>query len=148
MKNRKNKQKRYYSGKKKRHTQKTQVVVDKESQKIICIDFCEGKKHDFRLFKESKVRFRSDTQVIADTGYQGLRAHHKNAELPQKASKNSPLTQEEKCQNRAISSTRVFVENVIGSVKRFRVLSERYRNRRARFGLRFNLISAIYNFEL
>jgi len=27
-------------------------------------------------------------------------------------------------------------------------LSERYRNRRKRFGLRFNLIAAIYNHEL
>ena len=123
-------------------------MVDKASQKIICTDFCEGKRHDFRLFKESKVRFQSDTQVIADTGYQGLQTLHENVKLPQKASKDSPLTKEEKRQNRAISSTRVFVENVIGSVKRFRVLSERYRNRRTRFALRFNLVSAIYNFEL
>jgi hypothetical protein len=33
-------------------------------------------------------------------------------------------------------------------VKRFRILSERYRNRRKRFGLRFNLIAGIHNFEL
>jgi len=33
-------------------------------------------------------------------------------------------------------------------LKIFRILAERYRNRRKRFGLRFNLIAAIVNFEL
>ena len=39
-------------------------------------------------------------------------------------------------------------EHVIGKIKRFKILSCRYRNCRKRFGLRVNLISAIYNFEL
>ena len=50
--------------------------------------------------------------------------------------------------NREISSERVLNENVIGSLKRFRILSDRYRNRRRRFGLRFNLIAGIHNFEV
>ncbi|MDR1941677.1 MAG: IS5/IS1182 family transposase, partial [Endomicrobium sp.] len=33
-------------------------------------------------------------------------------------------------------------------IKRFHIISHRYRNRRKRFGSRFNLIAAIYNFEL
>jgi len=40
------------------------------------------------------------------------------------------------------------VEHVIGKLKIFKILSDRYRNRRRRFGLRFNLIAGIYNFEL
>ena len=47
-----------------------------------------------------------------------------------------------------LSSERVINENVIGMLKRFKIISERYRNRRKRFGLRFNLIAAIYNMEL
>ncbi|KJV72993.1 IS5 family transposase ISOt6 [Orientia tsutsugamushi] len=39
-------------------------------------------------------------------------------------------------------------ENVIGILKRFKIIADKYRNRRKRFGLRFNLISGIYNFEL
>jgi len=42
----------------------------------------------------------------------------------------------------------LLVEHVIGSLKRFRILAERYRNRRKRFGLRFNLLAAIFNLEL
>jgi len=50
--------------------------------------------------------------------------------------------------NREISSERVGNEHAIGFIKRFKILSERYRNRRKRFGLRFNLIAGICNFEL
>jgi hypothetical protein len=42
----------------------------------------------------------------------------------------------------------VCVENVLCKIKKFKVLSEKYRNRRKRFGLRFNLIAGIYNYEL
>jgi len=40
------------------------------------------------------------------------------------------------------------IENIIRQLKIFRILSERFRNRRKRFGLRFNLIASIYNMEL
>ena len=50
--------------------------------------------------------------------------------------------------NRNIATERALNENVIGSLKRFKILSDRYRNRRKRFGLRFNLIAGIYNLEV
>ena len=40
------------------------------------------------------------------------------------------------------------MEHVIGALKRFRILAERYRNRRRRFGLRFNLIAGLYDHTL
>jgi hypothetical protein len=147
-KNRKNRQKHYYSGKKKRHTLKTQVVVNKKNAKILALDFSNGKQHDFKLFKESKIRIASNTQVLADTGYVGIKDIINNAIIPHKRSKKCRLTKEQKKENHEISSKRVLCENVIGSVKRFRILSERYRNRRKRFGLRFSLIAGIHNYEL
>ena len=83
-----------------------------------------------------------------DTGYQGMRKLHSNTELPKKRSKKNPLTTEDKIENRRISSSRVLVENVIRCLKIFRVLAEKYRNRRKRFTLRLNLIAAIYNLQL
>ncbi len=86
--------------------------------------------------------------MVVDSGYQGLQKTHNKTELPKKRTKKHPLTKADKKRNRKISSTRVLNENVIGVVKRFRIISERYRNRRKRFNLRFNLIAGIYNFEL
>lgn len=104
--------------------------------------------HDFRLFKESKVQVNPVVGVAVDSGYQGLQKIHVNTELPKKRSKKNPLTKADKIKNREISSKRVLNENVIGVVKRFRIIAERYRNRRKRFNLRFSLIAGIYNFEL
>lgn len=91
---------------------------------------------------------QKDTRCLADLGYQGLTRLHVNSEIPYKKSKYHPLTKDEKRANRKLSHRRIIVENVIGKLKVFRILSERYRNRRKRFSLRFNLIAAIYNFEL
>lgn len=148
VKNRNNKQRHFYSGKKKRHTLKSQIVVDKKTKKVICVSFSNGKKHDFRLFKESRVRWTKNRCGITDSGYTGIQKLQSNIKLPKKSSKKKPLTVAEKQQNREISSERVVNENVIGSLKRFKILSDRYRNRRKRFGLRFNLIAGIYNFEV
>ncbi|MDE5060893.1 transposase [Wolbachia endosymbiont of Drosophila tsacasi] len=88
------------------------------------------------------------TKILADAGYRGMQRIDKNVELPHRKTKKNPLSKEQKRENRALSSQRVMVENLIGLLKRFKIISDRYRNRRKRFGLRFNLIAAIHNFEL
>ncbi|MDR2781870.1 MAG: IS5/IS1182 family transposase, partial [Holosporaceae bacterium] len=60
----------------------------------------------------------------------------------------NPLTKGDKKNNQELSRDRVANENVIGMLKRFKIISDKYKNRRKRFGLRFNLIAAIYNGEL
>lgn len=85
--------------------------------------------------------------AIVDTGFLGIDKLHANSVLPKKKSKKKPLTKEDKLFNKIISSDRVGNEHIIGFIKRFKIVSERYRNRRRRFGLRFNLISGICNFD-
>ena len=80
-----------------------------------------------------------------DTGFQGIQKIHSNTEIPKKRSKKHPLTKEDKLRNRQISPARVLIENIIREMKIFRILTEKYRNRRRRFGLRANLIAAIFN---
>ena len=86
---------------------KTQVIISKKSKKIICTNFSTGKKHDFRLFKESKIWINSKIKIQVDKGYQGIIKIHKNSELPKKKSKKNPLANEDKMNNRKISSERI-----------------------------------------
>jgi DDE superfamily endonuclease len=144
----KKKQRRFYSGKKKRHTLKAQVVVQSPSAEVICTAFGRGREHDFRLFKRSRVRLSEHTQARADKGYTGLKKLHSNSLTPHKARKNQPLCQQQHQENRVQNQRRALVENVLGRLKVFRILCSRHRNRRRRFGLRFNLIAGLYNFEL
>lgn len=124
------------------------MIVDKKTAAIICTSFTNGKKHDFRLFKDSGVHINPAIKALTDTGYLGLQKIHLNTSMPKKKSKKHPLTKADKLKNQEISKDRVLNENVIGKVKRFKIVADRYRNRRKRFGLRFNLIAGIYNFEL
>ncbi len=122
------------------------MLVNLKDGKVICRAFANGRKHDFRLFKESHIHVPAETLLEADTGYQGLAKLHTNSSLPQKCSKRHPLTKQAQSVNRD-SRTRIFVEHAIRFVKRFRILSECYRNRRRRFSLRFSLIAGICNFD-
>ena len=123
------------------------MLVTLENGEIICLAFANGRKHDFRLFRDSRIHVRAETLLEADTGDQGLAQLHANSLLPKKRSKNHPLTKQQRKENREISRKRIFVEHAIRFVKRFRILSERYRNRRKRFALRFSLIAGICNFD-
>jgi transposase len=124
------------------------LIANLNTEQILATDFCSGSKHDFQLFKHSRCVLSRQTCILADAGYQGLTGLHPNSQTPAKKSKLHPLSQKQKASNRALSRKRILIENIIRRLKIFRILSERYRNRRKRFGLRFNLIAAICNMEL
>jgi DDE superfamily endonuclease len=124
------------------------LIANLKTEEILATDFGNGSEHDSQLFKSSRCIISQQTCVLADAGYQGLTGLHPNSQTPVKKSKLHPLSQEEKAGNRAWSRKRILVENIIRRLKIFHILSERYRNRRKRFGLRFNLIAAISNLEL
>lgn len=91
---------------------------------------------------------REDIECLGDKGYQGIQKIHANSRTPQKKPKGSKLTREAKKSNRELARVRVIGEHVHRKIKVFKILSERYRNRRKRFTLRFNLIAGLYNYEL
>lgn len=148
-----------------------------KTKKILRTNICNGKKHDLKLFQESKIELPETATILADSGYQGIHKIHPNSQTPikkprketktktknkDKTNKTNPnpeetnetttqttkLTQEQKASNKKLSSKRITVEHINREIKIFKIMSERYRNRRKRYGLRLNLISGIYNFEL
>jgi IS5 family transposase len=104
--------------------------------------------HDFALYRRSKIEPHESLEVLADSGYQGLAKLHAKSRTPRKKPRKSELTEEQRQSNRELARCRVVVEHVIRCLKIFRILAERYRNRRKRFSLRFNLIAGLYNYEL
>jgi len=122
-------------------------VTDARTGQILAAAFCEGKCAEFALFKRSRTALAALVVCLADSGYQGLDKRHAHSQTPQKKSKHRPLTDEDKARNRAISQQRIGGEIAIARLKVFKLLSERYRNRRKQFGLRFNLLCAICNLE-
>jgi len=121
--------------------------VEVNSLRILSTSFSPGRIHDFKLYKESKTRIPETVVIKGDLGYLGIQKIHANSQIPKKNTKKHPLSKAAKAYNRQLSSERIFIEHVIGKLKIFKIISDRYRNRRKRFGLRFNLIAGIYNWE-
>jgi hypothetical protein len=121
-------------------------VIDKE-ERIICVDTAKGTTHDFKLFKQSRLPLKANTCAFVDLGYLGIAKIHANCAIPYKASKLHPLNNEQKEDNRQKASARICVEHVNAKIKTFQILTQKYRNRRKRFNLRFNLICGLINFD-
>jgi Transposase DDE domain. len=115
---------------------------------VIAVSEGKGKEHDFNIYKASKVRVNQETECIGDKGYQGIHRYHKKSKTPKKKPRKGEISKEDKRKNRELSGKRMVVEHVIRKMKIWRILSERYRNRRRRHGLRVRLIAAIYNMEI
>ena len=110
--------------------------------------FGKGRTHDYKLYQLSRTRVGKQIRLRGDLGYWGLQSESLNVILPQKNSKLHQLSKAEKKANRELARKRVKVENVIRRLKIFRILSERYRHLRKRFGLRLNLIAGLHNYQL
>jgi DDE superfamily endonuclease/Helix-turn-helix of DDE superfamily endonuclease len=117
-------QKRLYSGKKKRHTLKTQVVTDATGE-VLAIDAGHrGPAADKRILEQSDVGEQFPEAVHqGDLGYQGAAG----VELPNKKPKGGTLTPEQKQENRQKAKVRVHVEHGIRRIKAFKIVRENYR---------------------
>ena len=141
-------QREYYSGKKKKHTIKIQIIIESDTKKIVYVAFDKGSTHDFNLFKNSTSDMDKDVPMLADSGYQGLDKILSKCLTPKKKSKLHPLTDQDKDLNHLISTIRISIEHVNGQLKVFRILSERYRNRKHTFISRALFLCSLYNFCL
>jgi hypothetical protein len=140
----KHNQKPYYSGKKKRQTIKTEIRVTMEGKILHVSESVPGSVHDFALLKRGE-KIPKETRVYVDSGYQGIQDIHRESEYPYKKPRKGELTDEEKEYNTVLSRFRVKVENVLGDIKTFRIISDRYRNKLKRFNEKFRIIAGFVN---
>ena len=139
-------QKAHYSGKKKRHTLKTQVVVGPDGELMDVSQTVPGSQHDKKLYDESGVRdaLEAGEAMMGDSGYQGIQHDHP-AVLPFKKPKGGELTPVQKDHNRRLSRIRVVAENTLAQIKTFRVIAEVYRHLREGYNDIFRIVAALVN---
>src|SRR3989339_217035 len=125
----KERQKANYSGKKKKHTRKNLVITEKNKRVGFLSKTVEGKKHDFVLLKEE--------------------APPEHMPPKKKKPKNKELTKFAKEQNTKKSAVRVLVENALAGVKRIRITTDTFRNRKKNFDDQTMLIACgLWNYHL
>lgn len=140
------KRKQTYSGKKKRHTRKTEIVIQEDGKITSVSKSHGGRKHDFKIRKE-ETPFPIKSEKYADSGYQGLQKIASLVTVPFKRKKGQTLTLEQKQHNRRLASLRIKIEHKFREIKVFKVMSEVYRNFGKKHHLRFNIIAGIVNLK-
>jgi hypothetical protein len=148
----KGRRKEFYSGKRKRHTAKMQVVSTKNRLVLHLCRHVPGRVSDLVLLRATGVMRRIPKEgVVArvDKGYEGLEEEHPEVkvEKPRKARRGHPLTVLEKIYNRAMSSLRTPVEHVIGHLKKYRLLAGIYRGRPERYDESALVIAGLNNYR-
>ena len=139
----------HYSGKKKQHTRKTQLIVNEDGVVRDVSRSTPGSKHDRKHFSGSgaAAKIPKETTVGGDAGYQGIQDDlpDHSVIIPFKKSKLHPLTDEQKILNQEFARGRIIVENTLCQFKHFRVLADRFRHNVDQYDNAFRSVLAIVN---
>ena len=145
-------QKRYYSGKKRRHTLKHQVVVVRKRKRpgrggqprrvrIAAVSPAfPGTTHDKKVYDRTRVVCPRGVPRTGDTAYIGT-----GLCTPTRRPPGGQLTPRQKAGNRRVSRRRIVVEHGIGKMKVWRIASERFRNPRRRHTLVIKNVAGLHN---
>lgn len=145
-------QKKYYSGKQKTHTIKTQLTINSNKRIIAVSATHPGSVHDKQIldYDETIKKLPTQARHILDKGYVGVDKQNSasNILIPFKRKKGQkhlpPMLADI---NKFLSSRRIAVEHVIGKLKNFRISAYTYRGRREKFNQIIRNLAAIYNFS-
>ena len=145
-------QRRYYSGKRKRHTLKTQLTVSRRGRILHVSDPVPGRVHDYALFKRLRMaeRLPPEARLYLDRGYDGAATDNPAhaITLPVKRRRNHRvLLPWEWLHNVWQAGKRVIIEHVIARMKKYQLLAQVYRHRVAAYGQRVRNIAALVNFR-
>jgi len=126
-------QKQYYSGKHRQHGVKNTIIADEYQFVHFLGDTHRGARHDKAIAVQEIPDFSAncyqDLWFAKDTGYQGYQPPGVHLLEPYKATRNNPLKQFQKDFNHWVSRVRITVENAIGSIKKCRLVKERWRSK-------------------
>jgi hypothetical protein len=138
-------QRDYYSGKKKRHTVKAQLIVCLRTLTILLVVCGKGRTHDFALLKQCRLRINKELKKYADSGYQGILKLYPNSLTPIKKPRNRDLTKEERRYNRALAKIRIAIEHVNRRCKIFRIVKDTYRGKHKNYHKIWTVVAALVN---
>lgn len=155
----KGKRKTHYSGKKKKHTVKTQLTVNSDGLIIHKTNHAIGRRHDLDIFVEHHPSLPKQVVQNFDRGYDGVKNHFPdlNCVTPFKkrstgrghrGEKAEDLTPEQKLFNKTLSRARIIVEHTISRVKKFDIFGQEFRNRLRHYDLMTDIVSGLVNFRI
>jgi len=131
-----------YSGKKKRNTIKTQIVVDPKGTIKAVSKSVRGNVHDKKLYDTARAYATIKVKWKADLGYLGT-----SCQIPFRKPRNKTLSIFQKTFNAQFSKERIVVEHAFATIKQYRILTHRFRNNLKTYNLIFKNIAGLANFQ-
>jgi hypothetical protein len=123
------KQKRFYSGRKKRHAVKNVLIVGR--RKVLwCSPTVPARCHDKTVADRVRLRLPEQIALSGDSGFEGLEAGQAGVVNTLEATQRPPLHWKRRKFNHLLAGHRIAVEHTLASVKRLRILQDEFRNRR------------------
>lgn len=155
----KRKRKTHYSGKRKKHTVKTQLTVNKQGLIIHKTSHVKGSMHDYALYKRCHPRLPEGVCLGLDLGYLGIKDDFPNLNCMLPFKKRNPgrgkigvkaeeLSDEQRAFNRALGAERVVVEHANSKVKKYRVFGDEFRNRLKHYDMMTDIVCGLVNFRV
>ena len=138
-----------YSGKKKQHTVKNNLLINADSKVLLLTPSYEGRIHDKRIADMTVYFLPEGSCLYQDSGFQGFSVAGVKMIQPMKKPKGRDLTDQEKAKNREISSIRIRIEHAISGIKRYRIVKDKLRNSKKGFAdLVMETCCGLHNFRL
>jgi len=155
----KRKRKSHYSGKKKRHTVKTQLTVTSKGLIVHRTNHARGRRHDLDVYRQRHPDLPRQVQRVFDLGYKGVEKDfpdlncvhpfkRKGKGRGHRGEKGEELTPEQKSFNRELSKARVVVEHTISRVKKFNIFGQEFRNRLGHYDVMTDIVSGLVNLRI
>ncbi len=123
----------FYSGKKKRHPIKNQLMMVNNRGYILhkANHHKKGRKHDYDVYKNNHPLTPTQVVNVLDLGYLGVEKDFPEqlSALPYKKKRNHELSQEEKEYNKIHSKKRIVIEHTMCRLKKYRIINDVFRNR-------------------
>ena len=123
----------YYSGKKKQHTVKNNLLINADSKVLLLTPSYEGRIHDKRIADMTVYFLPEGSCLYQDSGFQGFSVAGVKMIQPMKKPKSRDLTDQEKAKNREISSIRIRIEHAMSGIKRYRIVKDKLRTSKKGF---------------
>ena len=140
----------YYSGKKKKHTIKTQLMVNNHGFVIHKLGYKKGSRHDYDIYKKNHPIAPKDVVNVFDLGYLGVEKDFPQqiSSLPNRKERNLQSSEEQKEYNRGHAKKRIVIEHTICRLKKYRILADVFRNRLNKHNKISDIVSGLINYRI
>jgi hypothetical protein len=147
----KKRKKEYYSGKKKKHAVKTQLMVNNRGYILYKANHKKGKRHDYDIYKNNHPVTPKQVVNVLDLGYLGVEKDFPEqlSALPYKKKRNQQgLSQEEKEYNKIHAKKRLVIEHTICRLKKYMRISEVFRNKLRKYNKVSDIVAGLVNYRI